>query len=70
MSVNGGTPEKTLFGTNFDSNKLLTKIDYTDFYNGKWNERQSFREGLKHGKILSMFSSQEEKKLFIQESFF
>ena len=64
MSANGGIPEKTLFGTNFDSNKLLTKIDYTDFYNGKWNERQSFREGLKHGKILSMFTplDEEEKK--------
>jgi len=57
MSVNNGPPEKTLFGTNFDSNKLLTKVDYTDFYNGKWNEKKNYKDGLKHGKIISMLTS-------------
>ena len=50
-----GPAEKTLFGTNFDSNKLLTKVDYTDFYNGKWNQKNEFRNALKQGKILSKY---------------
>ena len=54
MSTN--EPEKTLFGTIFDSNKLLTKVDYTDFYNGKWNKNKDLKEALKHGKFISITS--------------
>ena len=54
MSTN--EPEKTLFGTIFDSNKLLTKVDYTDFYNGKWNTNKDLKEALKHGKFISITS--------------
>ena len=58
MSTNEPFPEKTLFGTNFDSNKLLTKVDYTDFYNGKWNKN---KEALKQGKILSKLCMRQHK---------
>lgn len=41
MSFKGPIAEKTLFGSNMDSGKLISKVDYNDYFSGKWKHSKN-----------------------------
>ena len=41
MSFKGPIAEKTLFGSNMDSGKLISKVDYSDYFSGKWKHSKN-----------------------------